>query len=117
MLAAVDIPFDPKAAFCLRSGFLALRHIADYFSIPYDPDPDPNAPISISRYEFDQVWEEMAQDGVPLKADKEQAWRDFQGWRVNYDAVLLQIASLIMAPYAPWISDRSAVGQSGKVAK
>jgi hypothetical protein len=44
---------------------------------------------------------------VPLKADLEQAWRDFAGWRVNYDRVLLSLASLTMAPYAPWSSDRS----------
>lgn len=112
LLAAVDIPFEPKAAFCLRSGFLALRHIADYFNLPYDPDPDPADAISISRYEFEQVWQELAQDGVPLKKDREQAWLDFRGWRVNYDAVLLQLAGLIMAPYAPWISDRSAIVRS-----
>jgi hypothetical protein len=30
------------------------------------------------------------------------------GWRVNYDAVLVTLAGLVMAPYAPWSSDRSA---------
>ena len=40
-------------------------------------------------------------------ADREQAWRDFAGWRVNYDRVLLALCSLVMAPYAPWSSDRS----------
>jgi hypothetical protein len=24
-----------------------------------------------------------------LKADRDKAWQDFAGWRVNYDAVLL----------------------------
>ena len=45
--------------------------------------------------------------GVPLKADRDQAWLDFAGWRVNYDTVLLALAELTMAPYAPWTSDRS----------
>ena len=40
--------------------------------------------------------------------DRDQAWRDYAGWRVNYDTVLLALADLIMAPYAPWTSDRSA---------
>jgi hypothetical protein len=52
---------------------------------------------------------EAAVDGVPLKADLEQAWRDFAGWRVNYDRVLLPLAALTMAPYAPWSSDRSMI--------
>jgi hypothetical protein len=47
-----------------------------------------------------------------LKADQEQAWRDFNGWRVNYDEVLLQLAAMTMAPYAPWSSDRSAIRSS-----
>jgi len=42
-----------------------------------------------------------------LKADRDQAWLDFAGWRVNYDTVLLALAELTMAPYAPWSSDRS----------
>lgn len=108
-LAAVDRPFDPRAAICLRSGYLALRHVAGFFQFDYDPDPQPDDPISIGREEFDAVCEVWAADGVPLKTDRDQAWRDFNGWRVNYDAVLLQLAALTMAPYAPWSSDRSAI--------
>ena len=115
ILAVVDIPFEPQAAFCIRSGFLSLRRIADFFSIPYDADPAPNDPISITRLEFDQVYEKLLVEGVPLKTDRELAWADFSGWRVNYDQVLLRLAALTMAPYAPWASDRSSVGQ-GEIA-
>ena len=48
-----------------------------------------------------------AASGVPVRPDRDRAWRDFAGWRVNYDAVLLGLAGLTMAPYAPWSSDRS----------
>ena len=51
---------------------------------------------------------------MPLKADLEQAWRDFAGWRVNYDRVLLSLAELTMAPYAPWSSDRSMLERDGR---
>ena len=43
-LAAVDLPFDPEAGICVRAGFFALRAVADYFGIPYDPDPHPRRP-------------------------------------------------------------------------
>ncbi len=109
ILSAVDVRFEPQAAFCIRAGFLALRQIADFFGLPYDPDPAPDMPISISRHEFDEVCDKLAAQDVPLKADREQAWRDFAGWRVNYDDVLLALAALTIAPYAPWISDRSAL--------
>ncbi|MCB9418207.1 MAG: hypothetical protein H6667_00260 [Ardenticatenaceae bacterium] len=108
-LAAVDRPFDARAAICIRSGYLALRHVARFFQFDYDPNPRPDDPISISRDEFDSVWNIWETDGVPLKADRDQAWRDFNGWRINYDNVLLQLAALTMAPYAPWSSDRSAI--------
>lgn len=45
--------------------------------------------------------------GVPLKADRDQAWRDFAGWRVNYDKVLLATCDLTTAPTAPWSADRA----------
>jgi hypothetical protein len=110
MLSTVDITREPRAAFCIRSGYLALRQIASFFQVAYDDDPDPDDPISIDRDEFEVAYAYLAQTGVPLVADRDQAWRDFRGWRVNYDTVLVALATLTMAPYAPWSSDRSVAG-------
>jgi hypothetical protein len=110
MLSTVDITREPRAAFCIRSGYLALRQIAAFFQVVYDNDPDPDDPISIDRDEFEVAYAYLAQTGVPLVADRDQAWRDFRGWRVNYDTVLIALATLTMAPYAPWSSDRSVAG-------
>ena len=90
----------------LRTGFLALRRIADYFGIAYDPDPRPDDPITVSRREFDLLCVELEAAAVPLKPDRDQAWRDFAGWRVNYDEVLVALCALTMAPPAKWSSDR-----------
>jgi len=104
----VDIPPNPQASLCIRAGYLALRRIADFFSIPYHPDPHfPAQPISITRAEFDAACDELAHNGVPLKVDRELAWSDFAGWRVNYDTVLLALCTLTTAPPAPWSSDRA----------
>jgi len=51
--------------------------------------------------------QKLAAAGIELVEDRDQAWRDFAGWRVNYDAVLLGLAEYVHAPYAPWTSDRS----------
>jgi hypothetical protein len=110
-LSAVETPPDPQAALCIRAGYLALRHIADFFRISYDPDPQPGDPISIRRGEFDVACAELAANGLPIRPDRDQAWRDFAGWRVNYDMVLLRLAALVMAPVAPWSSDRMAEGR------
>jgi hypothetical protein len=106
-LAAVDLPFAPEAGICVRAGFFALRAISDYFGMPYDPDPHPGDPISISRDEFDEACETMIAAGIPVRDDRDAAWLDFTGWRVNYDVPLLGLAGFIMVPYAPWSSDRS----------
>ncbi len=105
--STIDVPHDAQADLCIRAGYLALRRIADFFKVPYNAHPQPADPISVSRAEFDAAYDDFAQNGVPLKPDRDQAWRDFAGWRVNYDTVLLALAAITMAPYAPWSSDRS----------
>ena len=79
--SVVDIPADSQADLCIRAGYLALRYIAAFFRISYNPNPSPSDPISVSRAEFEAALDEMAEASVPLKADREQAWRDFAGWR------------------------------------
>lgn len=102
---------DADAELCIRAGYLALRAVADFFGISYDPRPKPDDPISIRRQEFDEACDRLAEAGVELKPDRDQAWRDFSGWRVNYDEPLLALCSLVTAPYAPWSSDRAAPAQ------
>ncbi|HZB02827.1 MAG TPA: hypothetical protein VE737_00730 [Actinomycetota bacterium] len=106
-LSTVDREFDAEAAYCIRAGYLALQRVARFFRIPFDPNPRPDDPIAITRDEFDEACAALRDQGLPLKGDAEQAWRDFNGWRVNYDRVLIALAGLTMAPYAPWSSDRS----------
>ena len=106
-IACLDLPRNPNIDLCIRAGFVALRRIGDFFGISYDPDPQATDPISIGRDEFDRVWATLARNGLPMRSDVEQAWRDFAGWRVNYDTVLLALCGLTMAPPAPWSSDRS----------
>ncbi|MBI4673100.1 MAG: hypothetical protein HY741_15705 [Chloroflexi bacterium] len=105
--SVLDIERDPQADLCIRAGYIALRRICDFFRIPYNENPKPDDPISIARTEFDKVCADLQTQGVPLKADRAQAWRDYAGWRVNYDVPLLELCALTMAPYAPRSSDRS----------
>jgi hypothetical protein len=104
--STIDRPRSPQAELLIRTGYLSLRHIADYFAIAYEPNPRPDDPISVSRREFDLLLVELQAADVPLKADRDQAFRDWAGWRVNYDAALVGLASLVVAPEARWSSDR-----------
>jgi len=107
--STIDRPYNASCDIVIRTGFLCLRRIADLFGVSYDPDPAPSDPITVGRDEFDRLCSELQSYGVPLKADLDQAWRDFAGWRVNYDEVLVRLCALTMAPPAKWSSDR--IGQ------
>lgn len=104
--SCLDVPRSADCQLCIRGGYVALQRIADFFNYPYNRSPKPDDPISIDRSEFDDVWDELTVAGLPMKADRDQAWRDFSGWRVNYDAVLLFLAGITAAPMAKWSSDR-----------
>lgn len=104
--STVHGPREPEADLCIRAGYVALRRLADFFQIPYDPDPTPGDPISVTREEYDDVCRRLQEAGVPLKEDRDRAWLDFAGWRVTYDAALIGLAALTLAPEAPWSSDR-----------
>jgi hypothetical protein len=84
--SVLDLPRQAQVDLCLRAGYLALREVAAFFRIPFDPNPQPDDPISISRAEFEEACVRLAESGLPLKGDRERAWRDFAGWRVNYDS-------------------------------
>lgn len=106
--STLDYARDPQAQLSIRAGYLALRHICDFFGLPYHPDPHyPAQPISVTRAEFDEAVERFRKAGLPEKADIDQAWNDFAGWRVNYDSTLLSLCTLITAPPAPWSGDRA----------
>jgi len=107
--AVVDIPHDVDADICIRAGYLALRRIADFFGMTYNPNPDLGVPITITRDEFDAACADMEAQGVPLQHNRDKAWDDFRGWRVNYDKVLVTLCGFTMAPYALWSSDRAVM--------
>ena len=106
-LALLEDDTSPATkAVVIRAGFLALRRIADFFSLPYNPDPHfPEDRISVTREEFDSACERLAAQGLPLKEDLDLAWHNFGGWRVNYDETVTALARITMAPEAPWLAD------------
>jgi hypothetical protein len=107
-LSSVDIDNDPQAALCIRAGYLALRHIANSLNISFNPSPSyPDQAISVTRDEFELALDQLVEGSIPLKADRDQAWSDFAGWRVNYDHVLLALVEVTMAPKSPWTGKRN----------
>jgi hypothetical protein len=99
---------EPKLAarLALRMGFVALGQIARTMGIAVNEDPDPDGPISVGYEQFADAVEQLRAVGYPIERSTEQAWQDFRGWRVNYDAVTLALARAVDAPPALWSGDR-----------
>ena len=108
-LSSLDIPEEMSAALCLRAGTISFHRITDYFDIPHPHDPSfPATPISVTRAEYDDLIHRLEVAGLPIKPDREKAWLDYAGWRVNYDRTLLVLCGLVMPPpNVPWSSDRA----------
>ncbi|HEX6509736.1 MAG TPA: hypothetical protein VF221_19075, partial [Chloroflexota bacterium] len=96
-----------EARLCLRMGFTALRGIATVLSIPYDRDPQPDAPIDLTYEEFLEGVDRIDAAGFPIERSPQEAWIHFRGWRVNYEQIAYQIADLVVAVPALWSGPRT----------
>ncbi len=106
LASTVEGERQPGAELCIRAGYLCLRRVADQLDLAYPPDPRRGDPILVTREEWEEARRALAAAGAPVRADVEEAWLDFSGWRVNYDAVLVGLAGVVGAPPAPWSADR-----------
>ncbi len=96
----------PEARLVLRAGFTALRDIARSLRVDFDEDPVPESPIRLTFKEFDAAVEMVALTGFPVDRPAEDAWPDFRGWRVNYEAIAYELARRGDAVPALWTGPR-----------
>ena len=112
--ASLSLAMDPvgapiEARMCIRMGFTCLRDIAQATRIPFDPDPDPDQPITLTEAAFDEAYERLVAVGLPTSRPKHEAWAHFRGWRVNYEAVAYDVAYRLDAPPAKWTGPRRQI--------
>ncbi|MFG2826983.1 hypothetical protein ACGFWI_05805 [Streptomyces sp. NPDC048434] len=109
--AALRLSFNPsqpeaEVRMALRAGFICLREIADIQGIPYDRDPHPDDALQLGYEDFLRGVERMGSQGYPMERTPEEAWPQFRGWRVNYEALAYRLAYEIEAVPAPWSGPR-----------
>jgi hypothetical protein len=95
-----------QARLCLRGGFTCLGNIARALRIPIPEDADPSDGISLSYDDFVGAVERLRIVDFPLERPLEEAWLDFLGWRVNYEAAAYALAWAVDAPPALWSGPR-----------
>ena len=99
--AAQLVPSTGQADTMIRSGYLALRAIADFFGI--EPEPEPHtAEMSVTRRDFDHVLAELTERGVAIEVDPAEAWLAFRGWRMNYDGAVCRLRERISDGPSHW---------------
>jgi hypothetical protein len=101
--STLDLPKEMRTDLAITAGYTSLDAIAGFFRIPTIARPAvPDDPIQVTRAEFDAAADELVAAGLPVRTDRDQAWRDFAGWRVNYEDALLRLSVITVAPDARW---------------
>jgi hypothetical protein len=95
-----------QARYLLRTGFTALRDLAEISGAAIDRDPLPDDPIVLTRAEFDQALAVLHRASFPIERDPDTTWAHFRGWRVNYERAAYELAAVVMAVPAPWSGQR-----------
>ncbi len=101
-----DVPGAISARLCLRGGFTCLAAIARARGFDIPDQADPNDGISLTYEEFVDAIDRLRRVDFPLERSTKDAWLDFVGWRVNYEAAAYALARAIDAPPAMWSGPR-----------
>ena len=95
-----------QARLCLRMGFTALRSITEAVGLEVDRDPNPDSPLLLTQDEWRAGIARMESAGFLMDRSPDEAYPDFRGWRVNYEAVAYALALRTEAVPAPWTGPR-----------
>ncbi len=113
--AALHISLNPLSAPAdarplLRMGYVTMRELAGDQRLGFDPDPDPDDSIQLTREEFDHALAHLEQVGWVPERSADEAWVHFRGWRVNYEEAAYALAAHLDAPPALWSGPRRRRG-------
>jgi hypothetical protein len=95
-----------QARLCLRGGFTCLGNIARALGNAIPLDADPSDGIALTYDDFVEAIDRLRIVDFPIERPIEDAWTDFLGWRVNYEAAAYTLAWAIDAPPALWSGPR-----------
>ncbi len=111
--SSVDLSTDPGADHLVRFGSRALRQVLEPLRLHCPEEPIwPATSINVTQNEFDDAYDHFQQSGLPMKPDKEAAWRTFAQHRVQYECQLMTLVRLKNPPRgARWTTDRDEAQQ------
>ena len=95
----------------LMMGVDCLRSLAGTLRIPIDRDPRPTTPLRLTREEFQMGLDRLKEVAYPFERTDEEVWRNFSGWRINYESLVDALTLAVVPPPAPWLLARPEVGR------
>jgi hypothetical protein len=101
--SACDVERQFRSELCVDAGVQALDAIAEFLGItglPVAEDPR----IGLPRETFDAGCRELAELGVPMRADTDAAWSEFRRGRARYESQLAILGAMTLAPRSDWSS-------------
>jgi hypothetical protein len=109
--AAMQLALNPshqqgRARLALRQGFITMRDLASVEGVDFDPDPNPDDPIQLSKEQFEAAANYIGSVGYPLERSVDEAWLHFRGWRINYESIVYALTEKLDAPPAKWSGER-----------
>lgn len=109
VLATEVVPRTGQADTLIRSGYLALRAVADFYRIEPERNPTELDRLSVTRPDFETLLDELEAAGLTIPVDRDTAWTAFAGWRVNYDRAVVGLRQRVWDVSSHW-STRMAEG-------
>ncbi len=103
LMSACDAVRQSRAELCVEAGVGALKVIADFLGVPHEPPPD-EPEILLPRETFDAGCRELAEAGLPMRADADAAWDAFRRGRARYEPLLASLGRMTDAPRSDWSS-------------
>ncbi len=111
--SSLDLTTDPEADRLVRFGSRTLRGVLEPLRLRCPEQPKwPETPINITQQEFEDAYGHLQQSGLPMKQDRNAAWKTFAQHRVQYECSLMTLVRLKKPPRgARWTTDRDETQQ------
>ena len=103
LFSALDLPRLPQAELTFKAGSVALNRIYRFFHTEAVTEPSALLPEGEDHegpgyQDFQNACDELADGGLPVRADRAAAWRQYQELRGRYQPAREFLAKLTMSP-------------------
>ena len=103
IISTVDQKRDPEMELCFKAGCVAINRVSRYFEERAQAEPaeviaDEDPIEDPTRQEFFQTYDQLQEEGVALRPDREAAWQKYKELRTRYSDATQFLGKLTMAP-------------------